>query len=457
MKTALILILPILFPAFGQDREAEVDGLVFNRTKILESEGGTPLEPGAVGVAGVEVNFQLHVPVASHSTVPLAKGKTDENGRIKMRLVLPDLPGDRDSYHIKGVAGYGGAQYPFQVSRDGKFQVAVYESTPDPAEVRVLSHRIFLVPSEGAPGSITVIERMKVLNKGPRAFRGVEHKDGMGQGFVATIRATGSPHEVIARMGRIGTPLVIMDLGSEMAAVLGPIPPTGSEGEDLSIQYHMELGEVARGAITRGIIARTEEIRVFYPEADFGVDLPDGFSEAEDASEEAGAAGFVVRKKVGLSPGEELEVGVDFGSSRIYWVMGSFGAAFLIALLLAFAGASRGDKAVEPGAGAEPIARRIARLDIRNARGEIDPASYGREREALLREAMAGKALDLSRGAPSLDPEVERLMDRIGSLTRSGGDAAVKQGKRQAYLEEIYETLRRQRERGSPKARSADD
>lgn len=456
MKAAVLLVLPLLMAPTGQSREMVVDGLVYNRTKILEWEGDSPPGPEDVGLAGVEVTFELHVPGLSHPMVDLARAKSDEEGRVLVKVDVPDTDRSRGSFHVRGVASYAGGRFPFTVSDDGTFEVAVYEPIDDPAAIRIPTHAVMLVTSEDRPGLVSVQERIRIVNDTGRAFQGFKPRMGMETGVLATIRATGGPHGLQAWHGRTGTRLDAIKIDEERWAVVGTVPPTGPLGADFLIQYTLHLEEARKGSIGRRLIADTAKVEIYYPSSGIGLDLPEGFGDPRPAPEET-APGFVVSVGEDVASGEQIQIGIDLASGLLLRLTIGIAAVFLFALALAYVGARAGGRAVEPGADAEPIARRIARLDVRNARGEIDPGVYAREREAILREAMAARAIgDGGRGGPTLSPEIVRLLEKIDAVEEGEAAEAVKEGRRQAYLGEILEVLRRQRGGGSSGGGSAD-
>ena len=434
-------LLALLFPfavAEARAQDIVVEGLVFDRSAILEAEGDDGPSPADVPMAGVDVIItgeSAHGRGGQHPT-----GRSGADGRVSLVFPFEDDGHGHGPPKLRGAAVYEGSWYPFEVSDDGKFQVGVYQTTYETDKVRILKDSIYLEAKGEPPSSIQVRETLLIVNESTRAFGGVRPIAAMKKGLLATIRVPRQPHAARAFLPDVGMPLEATVIDQNRMAVMGTITPTGPEGMLVAIEYDLQVGEEGGGAISRPLYCPTETFQVYVGKSGIKVNLPDGFGEFGPADGEL-AGRFLLAEASGLGDGDEIDLQVSLRSNRFYWVLGLFAGAFLLALGLAGVASWRGSGSVTARAAAEPIARRIARLDIRNARGEIDPGQYAREREALIREAMAGREIQGADGA-ALPPEVMRLVEKIDALENDGADEKVKEGKRQAYLDELLEVIR---------------
>ena len=400
MRPALIFLVAILIPSAARSEEVTVEGLVYNRTRILEADGPSPPSPEDVGVPGVAV--VLIGGERPHSGGAHEGAETDEQGRVQIRI---DRTDDSHNHALGGAARYGGVWYPFRVSPDNTFEVAVYELTNEASTVRVTRHKMTLEPFGNPAASIHVEEEIGIVNDGPRAFQGIRPVPQMSQGLIATIRATGSPHAVEAMLLKSGVPLRDVPVGGDVVGVIGTVPPTGPEGDTILLSYAIHVGEGGGGTITRPIYYRTKRMQILYPRTGIRVRVPEGFSDPRPPSGEAGAK-YLLLEASNLPEGGEIRISLSFPSDRFYWVIGGFAGAFLFALTLAFIAARRGARAVEAPAPEVAVP-----------------------------------------GADGFDPEVQRLLGKIDSLEESDEDEPIKRGKRMAFMEEIVDALLKGRSR----------
>ncbi|MCZ6602857.1 MAG: hypothetical protein O6952_07620, partial [Planctomycetota bacterium] len=254
---------------------------------------------------------------------------------------------------------------------------------------------------------VEVTELLHIVNGGNKAFRGIRPNLGMPRPLLATIRTSVQPHRLSARLRLAGTSLDVIPAEAGLSGIFGTIPPTGPEGDDLIILYTLHLGPGGRASITRPVYFGAEVVSVFYPRTGVGVDPGKGFSGAVPAPKEL-AQKYYVRERRDVRPGEELIIEIDLAPHKFYWVIGSFGLVFLLAVFLANLAARKSSNAVEA---------------------------------VETRPSLDGSV------APSLPPDVGRLLGKIEALESSDAQDPLREGMRQAYVEEILEALKRSRTR----------
>ncbi|MCZ6689254.1 MAG: hypothetical protein O7H41_06595 [Planctomycetota bacterium] len=402
MKTILLSIL--LLGQSTPSREMTVQGFVYDRSRVLATEGMSPAE---AGVPNAPVLLELHLKTPDHPQVELARGKTDEWGRYEAKVRVPDLPSTSGAFRISGVATHEGADYRFDVTPEGRFEAAVYETTTALDDIRIIRNAIFLDVMGQPADRVDVTEVLHLVNGGKKAFQGIRPNLGMPRPLLATIRTSVRTHRLRAGLSHAETSLDAFPVEAGLAGISGSILPTGPEGDDLIIAYTLHLGPGGRASITRPVYFGAEVVNVFYPRTGVGVDPGKGFSDAEPAPGEM-AAKYYVRERRDVRPGEELMIEIDLAPHKFYWVIGSFGLVFLLAVFLAYLAARRASKAVD-------AADTIPNLD--------GPA------------------------APSLPLDVGRLLGKIEALEGADAQDSLREGKRQAYVEEILEALKRSRTR----------
>jgi hypothetical protein len=367
MKPTVWMILAISIPALAGAEEIVVEGIVYNRTKILESVADTPPEPADVGEAGVQVMLLGLEGLDRSMGHPMRP--TDDTGRVKFVL---DLPGENLKKPISAIATYEGVRFDFVIPPGGKFEAPVYETTADADAVKILKDEVFLDVSGDPPDHVRVLERIVMVNTGARAFQGNKPKAAMPHGILISVGVPAPPHDrPRAVMGKRGAPLEVRMRDDRVMAVVGTLPPTGPEGETILIAYSLHVGEEGGGPLSRPLYTDTDSFQVYYAKKGIKVRVPDGFSDPIEP-DEAELKDFFLVEKGGIPGGTEVVLGLSLRSARFYWVLAGFAGAFVLALILALVGAVGGPGAVRSSAFSPEIDRIIEDIDA------LDPAAEGR-------------------------------------------------------------------------------
>jgi hypothetical protein len=367
MKSAVWILLAISIPALAGAEEIVIEGIVYNRTKILESVADSPPKPANVGEGGVQVMLLGVEGLDRSMGHPVAT--TDDMGRAKFIL---DLPGETLTKPIRAIATYEEVRFDFVIPPGGKFEAPVYETTTDADAIRILRDEVFLDVSGDPPDHVRVLERIQVVNEGTRAFQGNKPKAAMPHGILVSIGVPAPPHDrPRAVIGKTRAPLEVRMRDEKVMAVVGNLPPTGPEGESILIAYSLHLGEEGGGGLSRPLYAETDRFQVYYGKKGIKLDLPDGFSDPVEP-DDAELKDFFLVEAAAVPAGTEMVLGLSLRSKRFYWVLAGFAGAFVLALILAIVGAVGGPGAVRPTAFSPEIDRLIDDID------GLDPAAEGR-------------------------------------------------------------------------------